>query len=250
MYRLLIILFFLGSATSISQTAEKVFQSGEEVKYRIHYGVVNAGYATLSVSETDKEYHFVGKGWSAGIASIFFKVKDEYESYVDKSTLVPNHFVRDINEGGYKINRDVYFDHKKNTARVEDHKYNTVKEYPISDIQDLMSAFYKMRSTKIDTMSVGTSIQIDLFLDAEVFPLKLVLLGKDTINSKFGDIPCYKFRPYVQSGRIFKEEESLTIWISADKNKIPVRIKAALAVGSLKMDLISYKGLAHSFPEK
>jgi hypothetical protein len=250
MYRLLIILFFLQGSTSIAQNVEKIFQGGEEVKYRIHYGLLNAGYATLSVSETEKEYHFVGKGRTVGVASLFFKVKDQYESYVDKATLAPNHFVRKVSEGGYKINRDVYFDHVKDIAKVEDHKHNTTKEYPIEDIQDLMSAFYKLRSTRLDTMSIGSSVRLDLFLDAEVFPFKLVLLGKDIINSKFGKIPCYKFRPYVQSGRIFKEEESLTIWISEDKNKIPVRLKVALAVGSLKMDLISYKGLAHSFTEK
>lgn len=250
MYKILTILLFFVGYSSSAQSSEKIFKDGEEVKYRIHYGLVNAGYATMSVSETETDYHFVGKGWTVGLASVFFKVKDQYESYVDKATLAPNHFVRSINEGGYKINRDVYFDHVKNIARVEDHKLSTTKEYPIGDIQDLMSAFYKMRSTKIDTMSVGSFIHLDLFIDAEVFPFKLIFLGNDVINSKFGEIDCYKFRPYVQSGRIFKEEESLTIWISADKNKIPVRIKAALAIGSLKMDLSSYKGLTHSFPEK
>ena len=39
------------------------------------------------------------------------------------------------------------------------------------------------------------------------------------------------------AGRVFKEEESLTLWVSADKNKIPLKIKADLAVGSLRADL-------------
>ncbi len=56
------------------------------------------------------------------------------------------------------------------------------------------------------------------------------------------------FRPYVMAGRVFKEEESLTLWVSADKNKIPLRIKADLAVGSLRADLVQFKGLKHSFP--
>ena len=49
------------------------------------------------------------------------------------------------------------------------------------------------------------------------------------------------------AGRVFKEEESLTLWVSADKNKIPLKIKADLAVGSLRADLSQYKGLKHSF---
>jgi hypothetical protein len=58
------------------------------------------------------------------------------------------------------------------------------------------------------------------------------------------------FRPLVQSGRVFKEEESLTIWISDDDNKMPVRIKANLAVGSIKADLEGFKGLKYPFKLK
>jgi len=72
-------------------------------------------------------------------------------------------------------------------------------------------------------------------------------LGKDIIRTKFGKIECLKFRPYVQSGRVFKEKESLTIWVSDDKNKMPLRVKADLAVGSIKADLNAFKGLKHQF---
>ena len=58
------------------------------------------------------------------------------------------------------------------------------------------------------------------------------------------------FRPLVQSGRVFKEEESLTVWISDDNNKLPVRIKANLAVGSIKADLDGFKGLKFPFKVK
>ncbi|MEC7265348.1 MAG: DUF3108 domain-containing protein, partial [Bacteroidota bacterium] len=54
-------------------------------------------------------------------------------------------------------------------------------------------------------------------------------------------------RPLVQSGRVFKEKESLTLWVSNDLNKIPIRIKADLAVGSLKADLEAYNGLRNQF---
>ena len=58
------------------------------------------------------------------------------------------------------------------------------------------------------------------------------------------------FRPLVQSGRVFKEQESVTVWISDDENKIPIRIQASLAVGSIKADLEAYKGLKHTFKVK
>ena len=51
----------------------------------------------------------------------------------------------------------------------------------------------------------------------------------------------------MQSGRVFKAQESVTLWITADANKIPIKIKADLAVGSLRAELESYKGLANPF---
>jgi Protein of unknown function (DUF3108) len=89
-----------------------------------------------------------------------------------------------------------------------------------------------------------------MFFDNESTKFKLKYLGNEDIETKFGKISCMIFRPLVQSGRIFKEEESLTVWISNDDNKIPVRIKASLAVGSIKADLDSFKGLKYSFKVK
>ena len=94
MYKYLFLLILFGGVTVNSQNEKKVFQGGEQLKYRVHYGIVNAGYATLAVSENKEGYHFTGKGWTVGVTNVFFKVRDQYESFVDKETLSPNHFVR------------------------------------------------------------------------------------------------------------------------------------------------------------
>jgi len=86
-----------------------------------------------------------------------------------------------------------------------------------------------------------------MFLDSQIYPLKLRFLGKETLKTKVGKVKTLKFRPLVQAGRIFKAQESVTIWITADKNKIPIKMKANLSVGSLRADLEAYKGLANSF---
>ena len=54
--------------------------------------------------------------------------------------------------------------------------------------------------------------------------------------------------PFVQKGRVFKDEENVIFWISDDENKIPVKIKASILVGSVKAELIEFNGLAHPFP--
>ncbi|MDD2822327.1 MAG: DUF3108 domain-containing protein, partial [Flavobacterium sp.] len=78
----------------------------------------------------------------------------------------------------------------------------------------------------------------------------LKFIGRENITTKFGVVPAMIFRPLVQSGRVFKEQESLTVWISDDNNKVPLRIKASLAVGSIKADIEAYKGLKNPFKTK
>jgi len=88
---------------------------------------------------------------------------------------------------------------------------------------------------------------LKLFMDDEITVFKLQFLEKEIIKTKFGKVRAIAFSPLVQTGRVFKEQESVTVWVSDDENKIPLLIKASLAVGSLRADLDAFKGLAHPF---
>ena len=96
-------------------------------------------------------------------------------------------------------------------------------------------------------LKIGDEFFVDMFFDEENYGFKLKYLGKETISTDFGKVNTLIFRPYVLAGRVFKEEESLTLWVSDDKNKIPLRVKADLAVGSLRADLEAFKGLKYPF---
>jgi len=255
MKKILIFAVFL-IAVSFKPQKERAFDVGEWFKFRMHYGIVNAGFATLEVKEAVKNnkkvYHAVGKGWTTGMTKFFFKVDDTYESYFDKETGNPYQYVRKIDEGGYTKNQEGFFDNSKHTVLVKDYKNKNEKTIIIpANTQDILSTFYYLRNhPTIDKLKVGESIAIDMFFDDETTKFKLKYIGKEDLKTKFGTIPCMIFRPYVQAGRVFKEQESLTVWISDDDNKMPIRIKASLAVGSLKADLDGFKGLKYPFTVK
>ena len=248
MKKMIAMLLLLTTVTAFSQGA---FKTGEYFKFRIHYGVVNAGYATLEVKDAvrdnKKVYHVVGNGYTTGMTKFFFKVEDNYESYFDKVTGKPYQYVRKIDEGGYTKNQEGFFNQDNNTVTVKDYKKKTTKTFSVTEnVQDIVSTFYYLRNhPKVDKMEVGESLNVDMFFDDEVVKFKLKFIGRENIKTKFGTVSTMIFRPYVQAGRVFKEEESLTVWISDDENKVPLRIKASLAVGSLKADLEEVKGLAH-----
>ena len=232
---------------------QKAFGGGEWLNFRVHYGFITAGYAVLEVDETtlngNEVFHVKGEGRTIGISKWFFKVEDYYQSFIDKEKEIPQRFIRKINEGGYTKDIQIDFDHDTNFALIFNKKHNTkdLVSFP-KDAQDMVSSLYYLRNNlDVSKLNEGDEINMNMFFDKENYKFKLKFLGREIIKTKFGKVASLVFRPYVQSGRVFKENESLTVWISDDDNKIPLLIKADLSVGSLKATLTEFKGLKHSF---
>ena len=254
MKKIYLILIIITSSQLLVAQETSSFQSGEWLKFKLSYsGWWKAGNATLEVFDAVYKdtpvYKVVAKGWTTGPIKWVFKVKDHYESHFDKQTGSPYKFVRNINEGGYKKNLIIEFDHSQNKAFIQDIKNQSNSSVDIEEnIQDLLSAYYYLRNNyKTDSLKKGDIVKLNIFFDSETFLFKLKYLGHETIKTDFGKIKCIKFRPYVMAGRVFKEEESLTLWVTADDNKLPIKIKADLDVGSLRADLVALKGLKHPF---
>ncbi len=247
MKNLIYILIFLIGTNIFSQA----FEDGEKLKFRLSYSnFLTAGFATMNVKKEIKNgkdaFHITGKGKTTGMISWFFKVKDKYETHFFKDTNLPYYFKRKVNEGGYIKDKEIVFYQDENNALVIDNKRKTKKNYETpGDVQDLLSALYYMRNQDISDFTIGKEIVLKIFMDEETIDMKLRFLGRETIKTTFGKIKAAKFRPIVQAGRVFKEKESVTVWVSDDENKIPLRIKASLSVGSLRADLYSYKGLVN-----
>jgi hypothetical protein len=147
----IIILVLVSASLGFSSQKERAFDTGEWFKFRIHYGLINAGYATLEVQEAvrnnKKVYHAIGKGYTTGMSRFFFKVDDNYESYFDKETGNPYQFVRKIDEGGYTKNQEGFFNQATNRILVKDYKHKSENTFLIPEnTQDIMSTFYYLRN--------------------------------------------------------------------------------------------------------
>jgi hypothetical protein len=223
------------------------FRVGEKASYRIHYGLMNAGTASISVNESVKKfdgrpaYHIVGEGKSIGTFDWFFKVRDRYETYVDKEGLFPHRFIRNCDEGGYKIFQDYTFHQDKRAYT--NHKGET---YVTPDfVQDMISSYFYARSLDFSKLKKGDIITVTTIVDDEIYPLRMKYLGKETVKVDLGKFNCLRFAPVVQKGRVFKKEEDLSVWVTDDANHLPVLAQAKILVGSIKMELTNYAGLAN-----
>jgi len=252
MRKVLFLLFFI-SSVGYSQSNTPAFESGEFLKYKLSYGLINAGLATLEIEDHIENdmvmFHVTGKGWTTGMTDFFFPVIDDYQTYFDKKTMQPYRFIRKINEGGYTKNKEIFFDFKREIATVIDHKKSKTETFPVqNDVQDMLSSLYYVRGIDFDTLDEGEIISISMFLDNDIYKFHLFFKGREIIKFNGKRIKTIVFQPTVQEGRIFKSNESVTIWLSDDANKIPLKIKASVLVGSIKAELIEYRGLANPIP--
>jgi hypothetical protein len=228
---------------SIDVTA---FKPGEVLEYRLHYGVINAGVARLEVNKFDKKidgrevFHIVGTGQSKGAFDWFFKVRDRYETVFDAEGAFPWAFLRDVNEGGYKIKQNYKFIQKQNKVINE----KGVEFSTPEGIQDMLSCFYFARTIDFTNAKVGEIFTIWSFVDDEIWPLKIKFAGRETVKVEGTKFKAMKFHPVIQTGRLFKNETDVSVWISDDINKIPLLAEGKVMVGAVKMELTSYKGLA------
>jgi len=228
------------------------YQPGERVNYIVHYGAINGGEATLDIV---KDTTFGRELWHAkmdarttGIADALFRVRDIYEVYMDPATELPVRSIRNISEGRYKRYNVVLFDHatRKDSAILTSDL--TGVHITRQGIHDILTCFYWFRNhvlPDMENVKKGEVIEILTWFTDELYPVRMKYIGVEDVKTRIGKIRCYKFNPVTETGRLFKTEEDVSFWFSADKNFLPVKIRFDIFVGAFMIEVASYEGLLH-----
>ncbi|CAN5272970.1 DUF3108 domain-containing protein [soil metagenome] len=224
------------------------FKDGEVVTMKVFYSTLGmyiaAGEATFSTTlekyNGKQTFHCVGEGKTYPFFDKFFKVRDKYETYIDTNTLLPIKFIRNVQEGDFKIYNNVTFNHKAGTAVSTNGVFKVT-----SCIQDVISATYYARNIDFNKYKVGDKIPYDMFLDDDIYHLYITYIGKENIKTRYGKFKAIKFKPLLVKGTMFQGGENMTIWVSDDPNHLVLRIESPISVGSVKVDMMGYKNLRY-----
>jgi len=241
--------YFKNQSTSLGQ--QEIFKPGEILKYEMSYGWIKGGEASLNLQQVKYKgknaYHVKAVGKTTGIAHALYNVRDVYESYFNPTTGMPYKSVMNLKEGKYRNYNEVYYNHSGGTLTS---KKTGEKKIEKKELFDIVSAFYHLRKS-LNNLEVNQKVTIHTYFHDEPWDLIVRFKGYETIKVGLGKIRCMKFKPIVLEGT-FESEDALDIWISADENRVPVRVKMKLFVGSFKTDLTGYSGLSHpiSFKKK
>ena len=253
---------FAINAQTMRTVTNNAFKRGELLRYKVYYdailtGKVNAGEAELNVKDETKvianrnTFHVVWLGLTKGTFNLFYKVVDRYESYIDEQALVPWVFIRRVNEGGYQISQDVTFNQfKKYASSLNNKNGKTTTTYVTENIQDIISAFYYARTLDYSAAKAWQEFPIPFFLDDTVYTSKLIYLGKENVTIGMGKFSCLKFKPSMVTGNVFSDPYPMTLWITDDKNHVPVLAESGVLVGTVKLELIKYSGLTNLLSSK
>jgi hypothetical protein len=237
---------------SPSRGQEVSYMVGEKAYYSVQYGIITGGNSSLELT-TDtlngKEvWHSKFVARTTGLADAIFKVLDIYESYIDPATELPVMAVRNIKEGRYRKYNEVTFDHKTRADSAILTSDLTGIHITPQGIHDILSCFYYFRNhiLPIDSnLKIGELTTIITWFTDELYPIRLRYIGIDEVRTKVGKIKCHKFNPVTEVGRLFKTEEDVTFWFSADKNFLPVKVRFDIFVGAFNVELVSYEGLLY-----
>jgi hypothetical protein len=216
--------------------------------YTVYYAVagiyVNAGTATftntLETLNNKPVYHIVGDGTTNSSYDFLYRVRDKYETYIDTASLQALKFVRNVNENGYKKYQLVTFNKTTNTAVTNDGLFKVPE-----CVQDVVSSVFYARNIDFSKLRVNDKIAFSMFLDNEVHQMYVRYLGRETVKTKYGKFNTIKFKPLLLKGEIFDGGEKMTVWVTDDANRVPVRIESPIVVGKVKIDMMSYENLRY-----
>ena len=252
------------SCVPVKTTVEEelAFQAGEKVDFILHYkwGSINTdvGTATVTLDSLTFNGHEAFRcsvfGKTKKFYDVFFKVREDFDSWFTRDGLKPLKFTRDTYEGGYEARNTYLYEWDAAEPYIAADVYTSnlgqkSMQLPLTPCTyDLPALFFFARNMDMDNVVPGKRYPMTFAIDEEVYNVYFILYGPDTIKVKgLGTVETIRFAAKLLEGEVFKGEEDMTIWVTADDNRLPVYFEAPLRVGVAAGRMSGWEGLKHPF---
>lgn len=219
------------------------YYPNEEMIYSLRMGFLSLGEVNISfdIDSLNCGSFIRANARSTGVAKLIKDIRYDFGSCMDPSTGLPYIATRIVREGDDFDESIVFYYHdlRPDSSVVVSEQFDSlvVKK----NIYDILSAFYTFRSNyNIGKIKKRKSVTLTTFFVTEVWDLTIRYDGRETLNTILGEKECLRFMPVTEVGRFFKHNDDMTIWVTNDKHRIPVKIYVDLKFGSLTADLNQY----------
>lgn len=244
----LIVFPVFGWTQSVLKLDCKKVIAGETLNYKATWGFFTIGSASTKIDrllyrvDSSICYKVDIAGQTNGMAKLFY-VRDKWTSYIDTATITTHSSYRSIREGNYELDERVHFDyiHKKAEVKVYDKKSKSYKLEQIYDtpenIRDVVAGFMVFRLVNLSKYAKGDTFTINGFYEDEGYKINVLFLGEEYIQTDSGKKRCFKLKPIVPKNHVFNGKDAVTVWLSTDKSRTIIRLRARMFVGNIQIDL-------------
>ncbi|HBA61238.1 MAG TPA: hypothetical protein DCZ92_10570 [Elusimicrobia bacterium] len=213
---------------------------GEVLEYELYWGIIKVGKAFLKAESvvlisSRPAWHLVLEARSNSFIEKFYKVEDRHESWLDAADLRSHGYYKKISEGGHFFNEWAVFDwaaskfygKKMNRKRVVS-DFEGPLEKPVND---MLSAVYRVRSMRLEP---GATMNLDVNTKRN-WALTIKAGKREKIETDYGKKKCVILEPLVGDEGLFvaKAGRRMLIWVTDDELKVPMVLKAEIALGSI-----------------
>lgn len=242
------------------------YKAGERLEYVLHYkwGAINSDVARASVKLDSARldgvpvFHCSVLGRTARFYDMFFKVREDFQSWFTRDGIVPMKFVRDSREGGYySKNHFTYVWDSTEGSHIKASLETSRKpgydvELPLSGCTyDLPALFYMARNMNFAKVKPNVKYPMTFVIDDDIYNVYFIWLGREKKYVKgVGTVKTMKFAAKLIAGEVFGSDSDMFVWISEDENRIPVFFEAPIKYGLVTGRLDSWERLKHPFDAK
>jgi uncharacterized protein DUF3108 len=243
---LAVLLLFLRSIGHAQQAPAMPFSPGETLTYDLSWEVFPGGQASATISKVTRGskdlYEVKATAQSRGFVSLLYTVEDEFDSFFNPDTLCSDSILKRINEGRRHKNTHIVFDGARKLA-VLDEQDLAVKGAPSKHaeneipacVHDVVNAFYFVRR---QPLRVGQEVRLPINDGSKTADVRVQVQALESIHTPFGTRSAFRVEPTVFGG-LLKRKGRMQIWFSDDAERLPLRIKAMISVGTITADLHS-----------
>jgi len=227
----------------VRRPEKEPFWLGESHVFNITYFGMSGGDFTLDVLpfkaiDNRKVYHIRGTAISSPVFSLFYRLNDVVETFIDYEGLFSHRFHIVLDET--KQTRDsleLYDNEKKQTFywnrwNRKDHGYTETKEFaPIPQwSQDTMSALFYLRTVPLPQDAV---ITIPVVSEGKFWEAVVTVVRREMMDTPLGRVQTVVVRPEMKFQGILKKQGDSFIWLTDDDRRFVVRLEAKVRIGTI-----------------
>jgi hypothetical protein len=232
------------AAKTVVTTIKNPFKVGEKISLDLYYIGIRAATLLIEVMPPvtvngKKAFHFKGIAETTSLMKYIYRVYDVIDTYVDYQHFVPVRMTLTMDESKQNVSMVLAYDHQKGRSTfwkkridpkgiaTETRREDDMTPYA----QDIFSSLYFIRTHDI---KIGDELKFVIHDNGKNWNMTIDVVKKENIWTRLGSVDTFLLVPTVERDGEKFTKGKLSLWITADEKKVPVKFEAEVRIGTMK----------------